>query len=54
LTKSQITELGALVTSAGTTDALLDAVAKKADAFLASNDKVTKEAFAAGGFTPEP
>lgn len=39
--------------AAGTTDALLDALKAKADAFLVANDKATREAFEAGGFTPE-
>jgi len=54
LTREQIAELGALVTHAGTTDALLDEVGRKAGAFVVANDKATQEAFEAGGFTPEP
>lgn len=36
--------------SAGTTDALLDALKAKADAFIVANDKASQAAFEAGGF----
>lgn len=52
--EAQWTELQTDLSHAGTTDALLDAIAGKAAKFLKENFEATQAALAAGGFTPEP
>lgn len=49
-TAQQAAEIRKDLATAGTTDALLDALKAKADGFLVANDKASREAFAAGGF----
>lgn len=52
--EAQWKELQTDLSHAGTTDALLDAIAGKAAKFLKENLEATQAALAAGGFTPEP
>jgi len=51
--EEQWTELQTDLSHAGTTDALLDAIAGKAAKFLKENFEATQAALAAGGLTPE-